>query len=121
MWSSITVLPLSLFHSSYLVLTVLIYATAYIGIIKVDPFSVPIDEWIAGLNINFISAYAAIQEAIAGFRQLPASTLKTITFTGNLSIHKAIPLFMNLGVSKNAAAHMIECGTVAHYDITEIT
>lgn len=88
--------------------------TAYIGLINPDPFAIPLDDWIAGQNINFISTYAAAQEAIVGFRQLPATALKTFTFTGNLSIHLAVPLVMHLGVSKNAGAYMIECGAIAY-------
>ncbi|TVY81724.1 hypothetical protein LSUE1_G002120 [Lachnellula suecica] len=92
---------------------VVIY-NSYKGLINPDPFSFPLDEWIAGQNVNFISAYAAAQEAVAGFRHLAPSTLKTFAFTGNLQIHRAFPLLMHLGVSKNAAAHMMECGAMAY-------
>jgi hypothetical protein len=88
--------------------------SAYIGIINPDPFVVPADEWIVGLNINLISGYAAAQEAVAGFRQLPATALKTFTFTGNVQVHTAVPVLMHLGASKNAAAHMIECAALAY-------
>ena len=61
-----------------------------------------------------MSGYAAAQEAVAGFRQLPENTLKTFLFTGNVQLHTAITIAMHLGVSKRAAAYMIECAALVY-------
>jgi len=93
---------------------ILTFFLAFVEIVNPDPFAVSLDEWISGHNINFISAYAAAQEAVAGWKQLPAITLKTFAFTGNVLIHTTVPLLMHLGVSKNAAAHMIQCAAMRY-------
>ncbi|KAH6671353.1 hypothetical protein B0J14DRAFT_640318 [Halenospora varia] len=82
---------------------------AFTTIFNPDPFAIPIDEWVKGMNINAISGYAAIQEATKGFRELPNEMTKTFVFTGNCGIHLPMPILMVLGAGKAAAAHMIQC------------
>ncbi|KAH8657548.1 hypothetical protein BGZ60DRAFT_518317 [Tricladium varicosporioides] len=82
---------------------------AYTPIFNPDPFSVPLKEWVKAVNINAISGYAAIQEAIKAFRELPNEMTKTFVFTGNCGIHVPVPILMVLGTGKAAAAHMIQC------------
>ncbi|RDL40075.1 Uncharacterized protein BP5553_00054 [Venustampulla echinocandica] len=85
------------------------YQAAYVTLNKPDPFSIPVDEWASSLNVNAISAYAAVQQALAGFKELPTEVPKTFIYTGNCGTHTAIPHLMNLMVGKRVAAHMIEC------------
>jgi hypothetical protein len=73
-----------------------------------DPFAVPVEDWSKGININLISPYAAIQEAVAGFRELGEDVKKTFIFTGNASPHIVFPVVMNLVVGKRGVASLIE-------------
>jgi hypothetical protein len=73
-----------------------------------DPISIPLDEFVSNLNVNLISPYAVLQEAISGFRTLPSSVLKTFIYTGNCLNNVVMPVLLHLGVGKEGAAHMIE-------------
>ncbi|PVH85805.1 NAD(P)-binding protein, partial [Cadophora sp. DSE1049] len=73
-----------------------------------DPFAIPLSEFVAGLNINMISPYAAMSEAISGFKELPKETLKTFIYTGNVCLHLVLPVALNLGLGKRGVGHMIE-------------
>lgn len=79
-----------------------------------DPFAVPLNDWVAGVNINMISPYAAMSEAIAGFKELPKNTLKTFIYTGNLCLHIVLPVAMNMALGKRGVGHMIE-NAIAQY------
>src|SRR4051794_26908201 len=68
------------------------------------------------LSINVTSVYATAQEAVAGFDSLPADTLKTFIFTGNRLNIEPIPVLLNMGVGKNATAHLIHASSVAYKD-----
>jgi hypothetical protein len=67
------------------------------------------------MNINIISAYAAAQEAVSGFRTLLAETLKTFIFTGNCLNKAVMPILLPFRMSKVAGAHMI-AAAVAGYE-----
>jgi hypothetical protein len=73
-----------------------------------DPVSIPVDEFVANLNVNLVSPYAAMQEAIKNFRTLPKDVLKTFIYTGNCLNNIVMPIGLHLGVGKQGAAHMIE-------------
>lgn len=79
-----------------------------------DPFTIPLDDFFSGLNVNMISPYAAMSEATSGFKDLPKETLKTFIYTGNLCMHLVIPVAMNLGMGKRGVGHMIECATMVY-------
>ena len=79
-----------------------------------DPFTIPLNEFITGLNTNMISPYAAMSEAIAGFKLLPQESLKTFIYTGNLCMHLVMPVAMNLSLGKRGAGHMIENAVVQY-------
>jgi hypothetical protein len=55
-----------------------------------------------------VSGYAALQEAVAGFRTLPENTLKTFIYTGNILNRVIYPTLIPFGAVKTAVAHMIE-------------
>jgi hypothetical protein len=64
--------------------------------------------------VNTTSVYAAAQEAVAGFNTLPASTLKTFIFTGNRLNIEPMPILLNMGVGKNATAHLIWAASISY-------
>jgi hypothetical protein len=48
-----------------------------------NPVSAPLEHFEKDLAINTVSAYAAAQGAVAGFKKLPHDTKKTFIYTGN--------------------------------------
>jgi hypothetical protein len=74
-----------------------------------DVLSVPIDVFASDLAINTISPYAAAQEAVKGFAELPSTASKTFIQIGNVLNRTVMPSLITLGVGKSAAAHMIAC------------
>ncbi|KAJ5892949.1 short-chain dehydrogenase [Penicillium tannophilum] len=73
-----------------------------------DPLATPLAEFSHGLNINTASVYAAAQEAVKGFAELPAEASRTFIYTGNMLNTKVFPPLFNLGVGKAATSHIIE-------------
>ncbi|KAJ5565228.1 hypothetical protein N7513_001470 [Penicillium frequentans] len=73
-----------------------------------DPLATPLAEFSQGLNINTASVYAAAQEAVKGFAELPAEASRTFIYTGNMLNTKVFPPLFNLGVGKAATSHIIE-------------
>lgn len=59
-------------------------------------------------NINATSVVIALQQAVAGFRTLPASASKTFIFTGNILNRVTMPLFLSFGLGKSAGAYAIQ-------------
>ena len=79
-----------------------------------NPFSVPLPDWQADLNVNAVSLYEAGREAVAGFAKLPAEQLKTFIFVGNKTNDGLVaPGMVGLGVGKNAAAYIMACAAKA--------
>jgi hypothetical protein len=66
------------------------------------------------LNINTVSLYAAVKEALAGFDKLPSSDSKTFLYTGNILNVSPAPMFTTLGVGKTASAFIIEVASGAY-------
>lgn len=60
------------------------------------------------LSINTVSAYAAAQEAVSAFDQLPAGSPKTFIYTGNCLNVMPMAMLFSLGLPKAATAHLIE-------------
>lgn len=72
-------------------------------------FSIPAARFTHDLNVNTISAYAAAQEAVAGWESLPKEAKKSFIYTGNM-LNVAVlpvPLMVDLGVGKAASAYWI--------------
>lgn len=71
--------------------------------------SIPADRVASDLSINTVSAYAAAQEAVAGWSTLPNDTKKTFIYTGNIMnlVMLPVPMFLNLGVGKAASSYWI--------------
>lgn len=73
-----------------------------------NPLGVSLDAFMEDLNINVNSVYAAIQEALKGFLELPSPASRTFILTGNAFNTSAFPPLLTLGVGKAASAHLID-------------
>lgn len=72
-----------------------------------NPFAVPLDDVKRNLAVNTISVYAAAQQAVLGFAELPETASRTFFYTGNVLNVKALPQFLESGAGKSASAHMM--------------
>ncbi|KAF4947793.1 hypothetical protein FGADI_10126 [Fusarium gaditjirri] len=72
-----------------------------------DPLSVSYTDFSNNTAINIHSAFIAAQQAVAGFAQLPDSAARTFIYTGNILNVTILPKFLDAGVGKSGAAHMI--------------
>ncbi|KAK4078365.1 uncharacterized protein Triagg1_3381 [Trichoderma aggressivum f. europaeum] len=76
-------------------------------ILSIQGFDQPLSSVITDAHVNTFSAYAAAQQAVKGFAQLPSDASKTFIYTSNkLHIMTLEPL-ISMGMGKSASAHMI--------------
>ncbi|KAK4496391.1 hypothetical protein PRZ48_012371 [Zasmidium cellare] len=61
-----------------------------------DPFGIPFSGFQSDMNINCFGVFVAAQQAMLGFRGLPADSF---------------PTFMSVGAGKSASAHMMMAAT----------
>ncbi|CAJ0541095.1 Ff.00g078790.m01.CDS01 [Fusarium sp. VM40] len=73
-----------------------------------DVFGLPREAFKKATTTNLLSAYAAAQEAVKGWKELPSSNKPTFIYTGNCENVVPIPALMALGVGKSGAASFIE-------------
>ncbi|KAL5386421.1 hypothetical protein DPSP01_004146 [Paraphaeosphaeria sporulosa] len=81
-----------------------------------NPVTLSLAELSKSLNVNTLSAYAALQEAIQGFEQLPETSSRTFIYTGNILNTTVMPQLLDLGVGKSATAHAIQVAATAYSD-----
>ncbi|KAL6699457.1 NAD(P)-binding protein [Trichoderma pleuroticola] len=75
--------------------------------LSVQGFDQPLSSVITDAHVNTFSAYAAAQQAVKGFAELPSDASKTFIYTSNkLHIMTLEPL-ISMGMGKSASAHMI--------------
>ncbi|KAL1593714.1 hypothetical protein SLS60_010446 [Paraconiothyrium brasiliense] len=79
-----------------------------------NPASLSIAEFTKSLSVNTTSAYAAVQEAVQGFEQLPHTSSRTFIYTGNILNTTVMPALLDLGVGKAATAHIIQAAATAY-------
>lgn len=74
-----------------------------------NPLSIPASGLDANLNVNTISAYVAMQEAVKGWETLPGDVKKTFIYTGNITNRKIVPMPMTLSLSvgKSATSYIV--------------
>ncbi|KAH7158336.1 hypothetical protein DER46DRAFT_626869 [Fusarium sp. MPI-SDFR-AT-0072] len=72
-----------------------------------DPLSVSYTDFSNNTAINIHSAFIAAQQAVAGFAQLPDTAARTFIYTGNILNVTVLPKFLDAGVGKSGAAHMM--------------
>ncbi|KAL7914277.1 NAD(P)-binding protein [Trichoderma velutinum] len=76
-------------------------------ILSIQGFDQPLSSVITDAHVNTFSAYAAAQQAVKGFAELPSDASKTFIYTSNkLHIMTLEPL-ISMGMGKSASAHMI--------------
>ncbi|TVY85214.1 hypothetical protein LSUE1_G000761 [Lachnellula suecica] len=82
-----------------------------------DPLAVSVADLTRDLNVTATSAYVAAQQALAAFKELPATASKTFIYTGNIMDEPMIigPL-LDLGVGKSAAATFVQFAANAYKD-----
>lgn len=68
------------------------------------------------MAVNINSAFAAAQQAVAGFKQLPESAARTFIYTGNVLNVTILPKMLSQGIGKSGAAHMIRAASAAYKD-----
>ncbi|OGE53917.1 hypothetical protein PENARI_c007G08563 [Penicillium arizonense] len=81
-----------------------------------SPLSLLLADFIRDTNTNTISAFAAAQQAVLSFDQLPESASRTFIYTGNILNTTTIPPLLDLGVGKAATAHIIQSAASAYAD-----
>ncbi|KAJ4245485.1 hypothetical protein NW762_013994 [Fusarium torreyae] len=81
-----------------------------------DVFEVPLDFFKKAAAVNIFGAYAAAQEAVKGWQEIPSSSKPTFIFTGNCANVAPQPVIMTLGVGKAGAAAFMEVAATAYKD-----
>ncbi|EEU41501.1 uncharacterized protein NECHADRAFT_87650 [Fusarium vanettenii 77-13-4] len=83
---------------------------------KDSALSVPVETFVADLNVNTMSPYAAAQQAVAGWETLPKENKKTFIYTGNILNVSVFPVAMmlTLGVGKSASSYWIEAADILY-------
>lgn len=81
-----------------------------------DVFEVSLDHFQSSTAINITSVYAAAQEAVKGWKELPQSSKNTFILTGNCANVTPLPVIMTLSVGKAGAANLIEIAAKSYKD-----
>ncbi|QPC76860.1 hypothetical protein HYE68_007612 [Fusarium pseudograminearum] len=79
-----------------------------------DIFQVPLETFQSHTVVNIVSVYAAAQEAVKGWADLPASSKPTFILTGNCANVTPLQIIMTLSVGKTASAHLIEIASKSY-------
>ncbi|KAK9772816.1 putative Fungal-specific transcription factor domain-containing protein [Seiridium cardinale] len=81
-----------------------------------NPFSISLSDFQRDFAVNTTSVFAAAQQAVLGFQELPESAARTFIYTGNcLNVSPILPL-TDAGVGKSATAHLIHSASEAFKD-----
>ncbi|RSM03605.1 hypothetical protein CDV31_010402 [Fusarium ambrosium] len=83
---------------------------------KDSALSIPVESFVADLNVNTVSPYVAAQHAVAGWETLPKESKKTFIYTGNILNVSVFPVAMmlDLGVGKSASAYWIGAADILY-------
>jgi hypothetical protein len=79
-----------------------------------DPFEIPLDTLKESESVNVLSSYVAAQQAVKGWKTLPANTKPTYIYTGNCANTVPLPIFTDLAVGKCGAAGFIAIAADAY-------
>ena len=79
-----------------------------------NPAALPYSDLSKDLAVNVLSALAAADEAVKGFRELPLDVPKSFIYTGNRLNIEPIPRLLSLGIGKAAGAHLIAAADMAY-------
>ncbi|KAH7305842.1 hypothetical protein B0I35DRAFT_483598 [Stachybotrys elegans] len=79
-----------------------------------DVFEVPLDAFRKSASVNILGPYAAAQQAVKGWADLPASASPTFIYTGNCTNVAPIDWLLDSTVGKTAAATIIQIAAGAY-------
>jgi hypothetical protein len=79
-------------------------------------FEVSLDHFQSSTTINITSVYAAAQEAVKGWKELPQSSKNTFILTGNCANVTPLPVLMTLTVGKSGSASLMEMAAKSYKD-----
>ncbi|RBR09628.1 uncharacterized protein FIESC28_09740 [Fusarium coffeatum] len=79
-------------------------------------FEVSLDHFQSSTAVNITSVYAAAQEAVKGWTELPQSSKNTFILTGNASNVTPLPVMMTLTVGKSGSASLMEMAAQSYKD-----
>ncbi|RGP66124.1 short-chain dehydrogenase [Fusarium sporotrichioides] len=79
-------------------------------------FEVSLDHFQSSTMVNIIGVYAAAQEAVKGWVDLPASSKPTFILNGNCANVAPLSVLMTLSVGKAGAANLIEIASKSYKD-----
>ncbi|PTB75297.1 NAD(P)-binding protein [Trichoderma longibrachiatum ATCC 18648] len=65
-----------------------------------DPFAIPLDAFKRDMAVNNTSVFVAAQQAVLGFKELPADAPRVFAFTGNILNVRPLPQFLESGAGK---------------------
>jgi NAD(P)-dependent dehydrogenase (short-subunit alcohol dehydrogenase family) len=95
--------------------SVVIYnAYGHHNVAQNDPLDLHLETFQQSLNANTTSTFLAAQQAVEGFRELPASMNKTFIYTGNMLNTTTMPSLLTLGLGKKATSYLIEASAIAY-------
>ena len=79
-------------------------------------FSITLQSMVSDLNVNTVTAYTAVQQAVEGWKLLPRETKKSFIYTGNVLNTMIMPTsaFTTLGTGKAASAYWIGTADAVH-------
>jgi NAD(P)-dependent dehydrogenase (short-subunit alcohol dehydrogenase family) len=85
---------------------------------KNSALSLPVENVVADLNVNTVSAYVAAQQAVSGWESLPKETKKSFIYTGNILNVSIIPMpiWLGIGMGKSASAFWIGLADATYAD-----
>lgn len=81
-----------------------------------QPFAIPFDSFVRDITVNTLSVFAAAQQAVLGFAELPADSPRTFLYTGNILNVTPLPQFLEMGAGKSASAHMMMAAAAEYKD-----
>lgn len=81
-----------------------------------DPLAVSVADFTSDLNVNTISVFAAAQESVKAFQQLPDTASRTFIYTGNCLNTMTMARIFTGGVGKSASAHLVQSAAAAYAD-----
>lgn len=84
--------------------------------VSADPFEIAVEDLVKDIDINVVSAFAALKYAINAFKELPKGVEKTFIYTGNGLTDKNIARMMTAGLGKRAGLFLIENAVETHRD-----
>ncbi len=73
-----------------------------------EPLNLPLENFTKELKGNTVSVFAAAQQAVLGWAELPATAPRTFIYTGNgTNFHLTMAAAISLGIGKSATASLI--------------